>query len=410
MNMAPRTTSLACWIMIMWIMIILSASASGADLSNSLALVYDDGAGNMLPYRLFLPSAHDEPGASHPLVLFLHGAGERGTDNLAQVNVHIDGLIDATQSEPFAAFLLAPQVPPGQGWSHFGSDSLAPAMDLTLQVVERLETEYAIDASRRYVTGLSMGGFGTFDVLAKRPEFFAAAAPMSGGGDPTRAASMKDVPTWVFHGSQDSIVPANSSRVMVDALRNAGGAPRYTETTGKHGIWAPIYDDPTGELYSWMFDGVAPHLAPLMYNPVNGRVRLDASHAPGGTITQFRMSSAGQFTIPDRVVADGVVMPAHRFFNSATSSVLTYNGTASGGFHGVVDFGEMLPPGLDFVELSALFTSQFYASPSTGLNRRYFELFVRVPEPNCFGLAMMALGGVAVFRRQVHRRFAPAGR
>ncbi len=322
----------------------------------------------------------------------------------------MDGLIEATQSAPFGAYLLAPQVPSGQGWSHFGSDDLAPAMDLTLQIVELLETQYAIDPSRRYVTGLSMGGFGTFDLLAKRPDMFAAAAPMSGGGDPTRASEMKDVPSWVFHGSQDATVSVNNSRVMIDALREVGGAPRYTETTGRHAIWGPIYDDPTGELYPWMFDGVTPRLAPLTYHPGNGRVRIDASQAPGGTITQFRLSSAGQFVIPERVVADGATIPANQFFNSATNSVLTYDATATGGFHGSVDLGELLPPGLGFVELSALFTSQFYASPATGRNRRYFEVFVQVPEPNSLALATMALCGAAGFRRRSRRRSAPCAR
>ena len=202
-----------------------SIPSRATDLSNSLALVYDDGAGNTLPYRLFLPPGHDEPGVEFPLVLFLHGAGEIGTDNLAQVSAHIDGLINVTRGESHPAFLLAPQVQPGQGsWSALWSPTeLAPAMELTLELIDQIEGLYPIDTSRRFVTGLSMGGFGTWDVVAKRPEMFAAAAPMSGGGDPNQAVNLRDIPIWNFHGSGDRTVEPDRSREMIAAIEQAGG-------------------------------------------------------------------------------------------------------------------------------------------------------------------------------------------
>ncbi|MBN2474628.1 MAG: prolyl oligopeptidase family serine peptidase [Pirellulales bacterium] len=222
-------------------------SATAADWTDSLALVYNDGLGHSLPYRLFLPPGYDQPGTDFPLVLFLHGAGERGSNNVSQVNVHIEGLINATQSESFAAYLLAPQVPTDGSWAN------NLQWDLTRQVLDLVQQGYGVDPYRLYITGLSMGGYGTFDYLMREPDLFAAAVPMSGWGDTSRAALIKDVPIWVFHGNNDTVVPVSNSRAMVAALEAAGGTPVYTETTGGHAIWAPIYNDATNELYPWMF-------------------------------------------------------------------------------------------------------------------------------------------------------------
>jgi predicted esterase len=375
----------------------LPAQAFGGDLiDQSLALVYDDGAGNTLPYRLFRPPGFEEPEGSFPLVLFLHGAGERGDDNVAQVSSHIDGLIRATQSERFSAFLLAPQVPLGEGWSNFGSSQPAPAMELTLGIIEELKAAYAIDASRLYVTGLSMGGFGTWDVIAKFPEMFAAAAPMSGGGDPGQAGAMRGVPIWAFHGSADTTVPVQGTRLMVDALTQAGGSPIYSETSGGHIIWGPLYEDPSQELYPWMFEGLPPAMATLVYDPRDGNVKVDARSAPGGSLSSFLFSGTESFVVPEEVVVDGVPQDAASFFSFASSTVLSFNGSGEEVLRGVADLGDVLPPGLDFLGFSAKFRVRVYQSPLTGEERRPFRVVIAVPEPLGMHLGWMGLGVLAL--------------
>lgn len=366
-------------------------------LDDSLGLVFNDGAGNTLPYRLFLPPGHDEPGREFPLVLFLHGAGERGTDNLTQVSLYIDGLIEITQSEPFAAFLLAPQAPPGQGWSNFGSPEPASAMNLTLQVIDELEKQYKIDPARLYVTGLSMGGYGTWDVISKFPDKFAAAVPMSGGGDLAEAAHVRGVPIWAFHGRRDSIVPPLASRAMISAVMDAGGSPLYTETGGQHDIWDAIYRDPNGELYQWMFQGVEPPLATLTYNMTNGNVKLDPSSAPGGRISAFRLASNMAFSVPETMTVNGVTVNTSVFLSTANESNLRFTATPAGAFRGIADLGSILPPGLDFVSLASLFTFQTYSSPATGGEVRFFRYVIVVPEPATGTIGLLGAGLLLFF-------------
>ncbi len=388
------------------LMVLIMNPVRAIDLSNSLALVYDDGAGNTLPYRLFLPPGYDEPGADFPLVLFLHGAGEIGTDNLAQVSTHINGLIEVTRGDRHPAFLLAPQVQPGQGgWSALWSPTdLALAMELTLEVIDQIEQQYAVDTSRRIVTGLSMGGFGTWDVAAKRPEIFAAAVPMSGGGDPAQATSLRDVPLWNFHGRSDRVIDADLSREMIDAIEQAGGSPLYSEVIGGHGIWDRIYNDPDDELYSWMFDDVDPPLATLSYNPANGDVKIDADRAPGGVITSFNLISRNPaFFMPQpTMTVDGVVVQTDEFLAVASSRYLTYKGGgATDGFQGVIDFGPVLPAGLDSPALHKVFYSDWYSSPNTTLSRRVFRVLVVVPEPASVVIALVvAMGSLSHLGRK----------
>lgn len=240
------------------------------DLSKSITGAVSDG-NNIMPYRLFRPAGYDTPGKKFPLVLFLHGSGERGNNNTSQVNSHIDGLVNATQSAPYASYLLAPQVASGNQFVDvpFGTGSFtnatAPAqstsMAMTLQILDLVLSNTNIDKSRIYVTGLSMGGYGTWDILARRPNLFAAAAPMSGGGNTSNAALIKKIPTWNFHGSVDGTVPVSGSRDMIAALQATGGVPKYTELTGQgHVIWAPIYTDTTtgGQFYPWLFSQSVP--------------------------------------------------------------------------------------------------------------------------------------------------------
>ncbi len=162
--------------------------------------VYQDAQGEKLPYRLLVPGGYDKA-KKYPLILFLHGAGERGDDNAAQL-VHAEVLTLAAEPKD-ACFLVAPQCPEGHKWVEVPWDFAGPhktpeepslPMRLTMELLDTLDIEFSIDPDRRYVTGLSMGGFGTMDLVVRRPRDFAAAAPICGGADDARAAEFANVP------------------------------------------------------------------------------------------------------------------------------------------------------------------------------------------------------------------------
>ena len=187
-----------------------------------------------------LPEGYDaEPERRWPLLLFLHGAGERG-DSLAAVTVH--GPIKerrAGRDLPFV--IVAPQVPAGGRWT---VGRVAAALDDAL-------ARYRVDPDRVYLTGLSMGGFGTWEALERMPERFAAAVPVCGGGNPIGIGAARDVPVWAFHGAMDAVVPVGASVEMVRRLRDAGGDVRFTVyPDAGHDSWTETYANP--EVYAWL--------------------------------------------------------------------------------------------------------------------------------------------------------------
>jgi predicted peptidase len=220
--------------------------------------VYRNGAGRSLPYRLLVPPDYDRRQA-YSLILFLHGAGERGSDNEAQLRY--PEVLRLATDEANPCFLVAPQCPRRRKWVevpwNFRKPHRTPkrpslAMQLTIELLAVLEDEFRIDLQRRYVTGVSMGGFGTFDLLVRRPHDFAAAVPICGGADESRADEIAHVPTWLFHGEKDPTVPAIRSRSAFQALQAAGGDPKHTEYEGmEHNVWSRAYLDP--ELCDWLF-------------------------------------------------------------------------------------------------------------------------------------------------------------
>ena len=253
----------------------LSGILCGVDFNRSTGdLVYEDGEGSTLPYRLFLPEDYDE-NVGYPLVLFFHGAGERGRDNKLQANGggHIENLFKATQGTIFngryKAFLLTPQCPSNDQWVNWpwsrGSytDVEEPeegrSMRSALAILDQVIATYPVAIDQIYVTGLSMGGFGTLDSLRRRPGKFAAALPLSGGGNKSQGASFKDVPIWLYHGSSDTEVPTKSSDEMQDAIVAAGGSIEYTRPNRGHSGWGTFYDNRTysnaaGQpVFEWLF-------------------------------------------------------------------------------------------------------------------------------------------------------------
>ncbi len=187
-----------------------------------------------------LPEGYDAaPGRRWPLLLFLHGAGERG-DDLSLVGVH-GPLKERAAGRDLPFVIVAPQVPTGERWT---LGRIAAALDGAL-------ASYRIDPDRVYLTGLSMGGFGTWEALQRMPERFAAAVPICGGGLPLGIEAARDVPVWNFHGAMDPVVPIEMSVGMVRALRNAGGDVRFTVyPDAGHDAWTETYANP--EVYEWL--------------------------------------------------------------------------------------------------------------------------------------------------------------
>ncbi len=214
--------------------------------------------GNKLPYR-FMKPAKVEEGKTYPLVIFLHGAGERGTDNKAQLRHGIQDIIKlGAEKHPF--FMLVPQCPNGKKWvevdwgaaSHTMPEQLSVPFTLLFELLGKIEKENPIDQKRIYIMGISMGGFGTWDAISRFPDKFAAAVPVCGGADTAQAPKLVKIPIWVFHGGNDNTVKTQRSRDMVEALKKAGGDPKYTEYPGVgHNSWTQTFSNP--EVIEWIF-------------------------------------------------------------------------------------------------------------------------------------------------------------
>jgi predicted peptidase len=210
-----------------------------------------------LPYRLLKP-VNPKAEERFPLIIFLHGSGERGNDNEAQIR-HITNLfLDERNRGKYPCYVVAPQCPKNALWASYGSDgSLAKnpttPMKMMIALLSKIAAEFPIDSTRIYITGLSMGGYGTWDLIARMPEKFAAAIPICGGGDPRTATRIRRIPIWAFHGAKDDRVPPKLSRAMVRALQEAGGAPGYTEYPDiEHNSWVQAYQEP--HLLPWLFN------------------------------------------------------------------------------------------------------------------------------------------------------------
>lgn len=198
-----------------------------------------------LPYLLFLPKGYNASGKERwPLVVFLHGSGERGTD-IEVIKKHGPPML-VEQDSAFPFIVISPQLPEqgpdaGRYWS-------VPPLD---QLLDHALKTWRIDPSRVYLTGLSLGGIATWDWGTARPERFAALAPVAAFGDPKRACAAKDVPVWAFHGDHDDVVDARGDFEMIDALKKCGAAPRLTiYPNTDHWSWVAAYNDPA--LWMWL--------------------------------------------------------------------------------------------------------------------------------------------------------------
>ena len=188
----------------------------------------------------YLPEGYAEEREKRwPLLLFLHGLGERGK-NVELVKKHgLPKLIEEGKTYPFV--IISPQCPDDEWWNVLALEAL----------IEKLTEKYRIDRDRIYLTGLSMGGYGVWALAQRHPERYAAVVPICGGGEIRHAAAMRDLPLWAFHGAKDQTVPLKRSQEMIDGIKAAGGSPRltiYPELA--HDSWSETYANP--EVYTWL--------------------------------------------------------------------------------------------------------------------------------------------------------------
>ena len=247
-----------------------------------LTCLAQEPGGFSMTFYLYLPKGYN-PKTKYPLVLLLHGGGEVSeptktaeqnketlvTDPYALVWGPGYPFPDSTDVQgKWPSFIVIPQVAAPNHFvdvpANLGSYTLAPqpndTLRMTKEIVDTVQLMYHdIDAKRLYLTGLSMGGYGAWEMIERWPTYFAAAAPISGAGDPSKAAALVNLPIWAFHGAVDTAVPVSGSRDMIAAIRAAGGNPRYTEYAGQgHGVWEIPYTilgvpSQTPDFFSWLY-------------------------------------------------------------------------------------------------------------------------------------------------------------
>ena len=214
-----------------------------------------------MPYRFVKPLNYEPQNADlYPLIIFLHGAGERGNDNVLQLT-YIDTIFGKDWfRKKYPCFIIIPQCPLEKRWvevdwklpEHKQPTEISEQLQMVLEIMEKEIKENKIDTNRIYVVGLSMGGFGTWDLITRFPNKFAAAIPICGGADVTKACSIKHLPIWAFHGAKDKVVMVERSRKMIEAMQKCGAKPIYTEYKNSgHLIWNKVFANK--KVWEWLF-------------------------------------------------------------------------------------------------------------------------------------------------------------
>lgn len=220
-------------------------AAQSDESGKQTAAVFETKDGTKVDYLFYLPKDYKKEGEQKfPFLIFLHGRGESTGGIQAVAKWGPPQLVARGEELPF--IIVSPQCPAGDFWSS------EKQVGVVTELIEGVMSTHAVDPQRVYLTGLSMGGFGSWALAAKSPEKFAAVVPICGAGDPKQANQLKDLPIWVFHGDQDNAIPIKHSNAMVEAIKAAGGSQiRYTtlEHVG-HNSWSAAYASP--DIYDWM--------------------------------------------------------------------------------------------------------------------------------------------------------------
>ncbi|HSZ32033.1 MAG TPA: prolyl oligopeptidase family serine peptidase [Puia sp.] len=242
------------------ILFIVNLQFAFAQPSRFATLKYTNGKGDTLGYRLLFPDA--DTLRKYPLVIFLHGSGERGSDNDAQLKWGVENFATDQNMMLHPAIVIAPQCPEKMSWSNFSRTRVSSEMrilpdpskpmQLVIELIHQLEKTMPVDTNRIYITGLSMGGFGTYDAIERYPGLFAAAVPVCGGGDISKVSTIAHLPIWIYLGSEDPAVNPSFSLDMLEALTKAGAHPGFTQYPEVgHFSWLGAYSDPL--MLEWLF-------------------------------------------------------------------------------------------------------------------------------------------------------------
>jgi predicted peptidase len=246
------------------LLLLCSHVAVSQDLSLYLKREYTSPQGEKLPYRILFPEGYDQT-KKYPLILVLHGAGERGSDNEKQLTHGSKLFLDSAVRKKFPAVVVFPQCPQESYWASVEIDRsknpLVMSFDYSkpmtaplrhaMSLVDELSKTEGIDRKCIYITGLSMGGMGTFEAVHRYPNTFAAAIPICGGGDTVRYKKVK-TPFWIFHGAADGVVKVDYSRALVEKLKAEKVKVKYTEYPGvNHNSWDRAFAEP--DFLKWMF-------------------------------------------------------------------------------------------------------------------------------------------------------------
>ncbi len=225
---------------------------------NEFNFQYDE---RNLPYRLLMPFRDNDK--KKPLIVFLHGSGERGNDNSLQLIHGSDFFLKVTEKKKFNSYVLFPQCDKNFRWSSHTQDpwkitendisnTLSVYGELVINLIKQLIENYNIDPYRVYISGLSMGGYGTFDLTSKRPDMFAAAIPICGGSNLSILKNAVSVPHWIFHGELDRVVSVKESRDAFNLLKTHNNYHKYTEFKNTyHNSWEKVFE--SDEFIKWMF-------------------------------------------------------------------------------------------------------------------------------------------------------------
>src|SRR5262245_44314372 len=241
--------------------------------SGFFARVFKDETGDH-KYTIYVPRSYT-PARRWPVILYLHGAGERGSDGVLPMEVGLGPLIRLREAS-FPFFVVFPQAEEmngrlQKGWLHDSADA-----QRALKVLDQVEKEFSIDTKREILTGWSMGGFGAWDLAATFPDRWHAVVPISAGGDEAWGEKLKNVPIWDWQGARDRLVHKEVAEKLIAAVKAAGGNPRYSELPeGDHNVWKQAYDDDA--LYAWM---ITPQGDPARLPPVTSRIRPAPGQPP----------------------------------------------------------------------------------------------------------------------------------
>jgi predicted peptidase len=238
--------------------ILLLASCGGVKRGVSTTKIFESSA-TTLPYQVFYPDVYGKQKV--PVIVFLHGSGERGNDNVQQLKHVVPYLTSVEVQSKYPCVVISPQCPKNLDWSPLdrttwtaiaGQPTTAPTQAL-IELIKKVKSDKNIYDSRIYIIGMSMGGFGAFDILSREPSLFAAGAPICGGADLTVIQKYSQIPIWIFHGAKDTVVPVKKSQEAYEVMQSGGFNVRYTEyPEGGHNIWEQAVRE-QGFL-EWLFD------------------------------------------------------------------------------------------------------------------------------------------------------------